>query len=87
MKKTVAILFLLILAICSSFGQEINPELQKEKFNTRAHQQQKTGWILLGIGTAVTTIGVVAYYAENRITSYNVCYTKLLRQLLPYTPL
>ena len=34
----------------------------------------------MGLGIAVTVVQVIAVPANNRITSYNVCYTKLLRE-------
>ena len=62
--KAIVIFILSVLVFCSSFGQELNPELQKEILINRSHHQQRTGWILIGIGAATTTLGVVAYYCE-----------------------
>jgi len=64
MKTTITLLLLSILATCSSFGQEISPELQKEVLSNRAHKQKRTARIMIAVGIPVTTLGVVAYFAE-----------------------
>ena len=56
--KTISIFLVILFISVQSFGQ--NSSLSKEDYLQKSKNQKKTGWILLGGGTAIAVVGSIS---------------------------
>ncbi|WP_147377233.1 hypothetical protein [Mangrovibacterium diazotrophicum] len=63
MKKSIISCLLVLLTLYPIFGQQISPanKAKQETYREISHRQQKTGWILLGVGLTTTVVGAAAF--------------------------
>ncbi|MDO9594178.1 MAG: hypothetical protein Q7J19_04205 [Lutibacter sp.] len=57
--KTISIFLVILFVVLQSFGQ--NPSFSKEDYLQKSKSQKKTGWILLGGGTAIAVVGAILF--------------------------
>jgi hypothetical protein len=70
--KTISIFLVILFVALQSFGQ--NPSLSKEDYLQKSKNQKKTGWILLGGGTAIAVAGTISMSNQDFWSSDNSGY-------------
>ncbi len=57
--KKIIFSFTLLVFVVKSFGQTTSPAFSKDYYLKKSKNQKTVGWIMLGGGVAMTTIGII----------------------------
>jgi hypothetical protein len=61
MKKNIFLIMILLLTVKSLSQTVQNPEFTKEYYLQKSKSQKTAAWVLLGVGTAITVVGVAGF--------------------------